>query len=840
MSKVPFNGNAGVGTFPLLTLYPVPTSGDLKVFINPGDIVDVTTNTSGSNVTYYDQNEMLKTVVVSETPATIAAQIGRVPLTIVENSVTTTHWYGISQIHNIKASGSGSTVSISPAENQNTQVKYATETPAAIMLLIEAALPAAGGGGGGGGGSSQTLVALGTNQATAAAVTARVVRIDATSAAGTGIRLDAATAGEFHFIYNAATFPIFIYPAVGEYIDPELVNQPLLLGTKESLYLGSTLAGHWSATVAVSSIQNVTPSGTVQGGGLIKEGVTQAIVTGAAAGNTAVTLPAATVGARINVNNIGGSAALRLYPAGTDQINAGGAGIYTNLHADSSIDLMCNAAGLWVDVTTYVKNLFVDSIAAKVTGGVISINDVAASPIARFSSGIEFFKDVQLLYAEGPSQVGGGQGGTHITANIFNVTTCATLGDSVTLSGGANFYWITNSGAAPLYVYANTNSQMNGVLNGYVIVAPGQVVQLNAVTEPASVPIWTSTLLYSPPLTYTASAATPPHIISPSANITSVPVALDAVILDNQCPFTTIKNDGAETAVLLPTSGDTINGLASLLLPVGSIVSVMKVTSGGGFVEWVATFDAPGRQSGVAFSGGGQASGTPIVGAGVNVTTVAVANDSFTIQPLSPRMFYFSNNGANACDVFPPSGGTINGGGVNIALSVPFDTTYIFTSNDGLTWIASKEQEYVDVLSVSAFLPNGLAAGTYILEENGVFLPASGSMYAPPFYLETRDQTVRLLCAVITNGTDPASNISFGLQNVSAVGGVGALVSYTLSGAVATSPAVSPSAFDQLFSIGNSTNISYSGNCLAITVTLSAPIAAGAHVHICAKLQVVQ
>jgi hypothetical protein len=225
---------------------------------------------------------------------------------------------------------------------------------------------------------------------------------------------------------------------------------------------------------------------------------------------------------------------------------------------------------------------------------------------------------------------------------------------------------------------------MNGVLNGYAIVAPGQVMQFNAVTEPASVPIWTSTLLYSPAGEYTALAGTPPHLVHPNVTLTTVAAPLAEVILDDQQQSVIIVNAGANTALLLPPATQLLNGGASLQLPQRSFAHVQKTATG----QWTAVFLTSGVQSGVASTGSDQATGTLITGGAVNATTVANAGDSFTISFMAPKFFYFANNGANACDVFPPSTGTINGGAADAAISVAAAASYIFASNDMFTWLA--------------------------------------------------------------------------------------------------------------------------------------------------------
>ena len=190
-----------------------------------------------------------------------------------------------------------------------------------------------------------------------------------------------------------------------------------------------------------------------------------------------------------------------------------------------------------------------------------------------------------------------------------------------------------------------------------------------------------STLLYSPAGSYVAAAGVAgPRIVHPASVVTTVTNPGDAVGLSYQCTSVVIKNDGANALTIQPPAGGTINGKSALLCPIGSVVEINKTTA----TDWTATFSSPGRQSGTAFAGGG-ASGTPIIGSSVNVTTVAVANDSFAIQPFTPRLFFFANNTLNACDVFPPSGGTVNGGA---SISIAAAGEYIFFSNDGSTWLA--------------------------------------------------------------------------------------------------------------------------------------------------------
>ena len=549
-----------------------------------------------------------------------------------------------------------------------------TESVATIQARIDAAIIA--GGGGGGGGSFGSITATGATQGTAAAITTSVVRITG-GAAATGVILTTATGAEECYVHNATTSTKVIYPATGEFIDPSAVNEGVTIGPGEAILFKCTLAAHWSSELQVSNTQIVTPTGTVQGGGQIKTGVTNVFVNPTAVLNTAVTLPPATVGYSITLSIATTFANAQIFPSGTDQINLSGAGTRILLKANSTQALVCNEAGYWVDGSSAVKNLIVDTIAPRTAGVDVAINDSAGANVALFGTDINLLTELGLFSAGAVTATpGGGQGpGVSVDANIFNITTCATLGDSATM-GNAEFAYVHNSGVASAYLYTYVGGSMNGVLNGFIIVAPGQMYVVRIMTGG-----FYSTLLYSPAGSYVAAAGVAgPRIVHPASVVTTVTNPGDAVGLSYQCTSVVIKNDGANALTIQPPAGGTINGKSALLCPIGSVVEINKTTA----TDWTATFSSPGRQSGTAFAGGG-ASGTPIIGSSVNVTTVAVANDSFAIQPFTPRLFFFANNTLNACDVFPPSGGTVNGGA---SISIAAAGEYIFFSNDGSTWLA--------------------------------------------------------------------------------------------------------------------------------------------------------
>jgi len=683
MNTLPFLGTGYTGAPVQLTLQ----AGGAAPVINFGRLFKVEAISGGSRVWYRTTSESIGSYDVTETPTAIAAILPLILLTQVVPSGASTisypAYYPIGILSEPQTSGTGATINIFHSSNAVPETITVSETKAAIIAAWQAAAIISGGGSGGSYGS---ITATGSTQGTAAAITTSVVRITG-GAADTGVRLTTATGAEETFVHNATTKSKVVYPATGEFIDPSLVNQGFTIGPNEAVLFKCTLAGHWVTEIQVSNTQSVAASGTVQGGGQIKEGVTNAIITGVAFGNTAATLPAALPGARISVQQLAGSTAGRLYPAMGEQINAGGVNTFINMKADSTMELICNQAGLWVDAVSSVKNLVVDLIQARTSVGTITIENSLGTDVARFkSSGIEFPAPMNVSYLEGSAVAGGNQSSAlSADANLVNVIVSATLGDAVRLSPLATTCTLTNNGAAACFVYCEIGGTINGVTNGYVIVAPGQTWYFDG-QGLASPYAWTGSLLNSGPGEYTALAGVNrPHLIHPYATITTVATALDEVILDDQQQAVVLVNAGANTALLLPPSGGTLNGAASLEVPVRAIVHVQKTANNA----WTATFQAYGVQSGTASTGSTQATGTKILSSSVNVTTCANAGDSYTIQFVTPKFFYFSNNGANSCDVFPPSSGTINGGAADAAISVAAGASYIFTSNDMFTWLAA-------------------------------------------------------------------------------------------------------------------------------------------------------
>jgi hypothetical protein len=105
--------------------------------------------------------------------------------------------------------------------------------------------------------------------------------------------------------------------------------------------------------------------------------------------------------------------------------------------------------------------------------------------------------------------------------------------------------------------------------------------------------------------------------------------------------------------------------------------------------DWVASIVRAGTQDKSASTVQTQAGGTPITGPSVLCLTCANAADAYTITTLAPNLIYIQNAGANAMQIFPNSGGTINGGVVDASISLAAAAAIILQSNDGFDWIST-------------------------------------------------------------------------------------------------------------------------------------------------------
>lgn len=109
-----------------------------------------------------------------------------------------------------------------------------------------------------------------------------------------------------------------------------------------------------------------------------------------------------------------------------------------------------------------------------------------------------------------------------------------------------------------------------------------------------------------------------------------------------------------------------------------------------GFANPQATAVLGGVTSGLtAYATGGQANATALANSINVISTCATIGDSvkLPVADIGDEL-WVRNNGAASCDVFPQTGGAINGGSANAAMAVANSKTAIFKSLGSGNWIA--------------------------------------------------------------------------------------------------------------------------------------------------------
>lgn len=111
------------------------------------------------------------------------------------------------------------------------------------------------------------------------------------------------------------------------------------------------------------------------------------------------------------------------------------------------------------------------------------------------------------------------------------------------------------------------------------------------------------------------------------------------------------------------------------------LIDAVVVSGGGGQVNQVA-----------AHAGGGQTSATQLTYGYTEIITVTTALDSVKLPAgVIGAKITLLNKGANIANVFPATGGTINGGSANAAIPIAPGVTLGFTCIDGTDWETSAQ-----------------------------------------------------------------------------------------------------------------------------------------------------
>lgn len=180
-------------------------------------------------------------------------------------------------------------------------------------------------------------------------------------------------------------------------------------------------------------------------------------------------------------------------------------------------------------------------------------------------------------------------------------------------------------------------------------------------------------------------------LTSEMSRISTVATAGDSVRLPASAAGLTIilENAGANPMQVYGAGTDTINGVATgtgVSQMQGSVVIYTCYSAGAWFANGLGTgysgsFETMSSVDGLtAHAGGGQGSATPLTAMLNRVTTVGTAADS-VILPASAnglQIVVINAAAANAMNVFPASGESINALSANTALSIAANKTATF------------------------------------------------------------------------------------------------------------------------------------------------------------------
>lgn len=232
-----------------------------------------------------------------------------------------------------------------------------------------------------------------------------------------------------------------------------------------------------------------------------------------------------------------------------------------------------------------------------------------------------------------------------------------------------------------------------------------------------------------------------------------------------------------------------------------------------------------------AFAGGGQGSAVQLTSTVNNITTVATAGDSVKLpEAIAGLVVIVQNNGANAADVFPATGETINGGSANAAVSLPAGARMEFIGTTTTNWttdrgyalisdiIASKEVDHV--ISVTATSTAATAGGAMTITAGTSGTSGTGGVVALNGGI---GGTTGAGGAInITSGAGGSSSGASGAVNVKSANETGAEV----SGAITLASGTTASATSGAVTVATGAN-STSGDSGVLTLASGASSTSG-------------
>jgi|SRR5579871_3678427 len=338
---------------------------------------------------------------------------------------------------------------------------------------------------------------------------------------------------------------------------------------------------------------------------------------------------------------------------------------------------------------------------------------------------------IQYSYTDAvTAHAGGGQGSAvQLSAQITNVTTVATAGDSVKLppatainiypDGPADnrgvLFIVINSGANTLAVFPDSGSTINGgSANASVNVAAGDVALFWQTSAGAwftadqsqktfgSITLTSGSYIFESAATGITAGTTRTQAgatalaqevnrVDTSTAPTAGSLLGDGVKLPASAAGLTVLvwNNTNNPVQLYGTGSDTVNGVVGstgIAIPANGVYLAVCAAAGAWIVDGTGMGNASGFatetsvDSITAHAGGGQGSAVLLTAMMNRVTTVGSANDSVLLPVSKPGMNITVTNAAavNSMNVFPQSGDAINALSANAAFAVAAGKTATF------------------------------------------------------------------------------------------------------------------------------------------------------------------
>lgn len=284
-----------------------------------------------------------------------------------------------------------------------------------------------------------------------------------------------------------------------------------------------------------------------------------------------------------------------------------------------------------------------------------------------------------------------------VTASTSGITTVNSVSISA-VSSGTTYYpvFVTGSGTTKtLYVDAAVTTLE------YVLSTSTLKAENIAFASGGTIKSGTSTMLSKTALTLygsTSGSVTINTVAAPTAHTLTLPTNNASGVLQNDgsgvlswvsgVPASTANDLTAGAAGSLPYQvgiGDTS------FLSIGTVNQILSVNSGTTAPQWTSTLSGIGFSTSATVTAGTNAISQGAITSDYNVITTTSSNPSGVTLPSATigRRIIIVNKGTNAINVYPASGGTIDGLALNASIQIPVNGVMFFNASSTTQWYSS-------------------------------------------------------------------------------------------------------------------------------------------------------